>query len=352
MALTDDIRSLLGFGDGPETNAEINLKIKPLGSVSAAPAPSDPTTVGATGGDASGGATLGTLGSSPSAGTGTLPLGGGIGTTPDANRTLLGFGPGGQSVVDPSQRLRNTNPNLIKHPLGAQTDDIYEAAVAQLAFDTQRQHAQLLQELGFVDAEGNFMPGTLETEAVRQRSELERQRQLTLEEVIGNAVRGGTVFSGRRAKLQSDAQQPFDAAISELTTRLSRELASRFQGISGLNQQFEIGRNMLLAEAAERIKAALMGGPVGGDSADPGATGDVPPATAPPSGLSLRLPPGYRVQYDPQRGQVVVDQNGTPRGYIGVDGLYYSYLENSGPTAYTPPRATSSGGGSRTSVAQ
>jgi hypothetical protein len=169
--------------------------------------------------------------------------------------------------------MRKQNPTLVTHPLGAQTDDIYESSVAQLAFDTQSRYASLLQELGFIDDAGTFLPGTLETDAARQRADLERQRGLALDEVVNNAIRGGTVFSGRRAQRTAETQQPFDAAVTELTTRLSRELANRFQGISGLTQQFELGRNMLLSEAAERIKQSLMTGPVGGEEGGGGAGG-------------------------------------------------------------------------------
>jgi len=260
VPLTEDIRRLLGFDDGPQSNAEIQFKIKPLGAVGAAAIPSDPSVVGA-GGDtaASGG---------PGA-AGAIPTGPG-----NTAVSPTGFGPQGQTILTPQQQISKKNPSLITHPLGAQTDDLYESAVAQLQFDTQSRYASLLQELGFMDDSGQFMPGTLETDASRQRGELERQRELGLQDVIENAVRGGTVFSGRRAKLQSQTQQPFDSAIAELTTRLSRELANRFQGVGGLTQQFELGRNQLLAEAAERIKMGLMGGPVGGE--DGGGGGGFP----------------------------------------------------------------------------
>jgi len=257
VPLTEDIRRLLGFDDGPQSNAEIQFKIKPLGAVGAAAVPSDPSVVGA-GGDTAASGGLGAAGAIPT-GPGNTAVG------------PAGFGPQGQTILTPQQQISKKNPTLITHPLGAQTDDLYESAVAQLQFDTQSRYASLLQELGFIDDSGQFMPGTLETDASRQRGELERQRELGLQDVIENAVRGGTVFSGRRAKLQSQTQQPFDSAIAELTTRLSRELANRFQGVGGLTQQFELGRNQLLAEAAERIKMSLMGGPVGGE--DDGVSG-------------------------------------------------------------------------------
>jgi hypothetical protein len=200
MALTDELSRLMGFDQGPDNNAEVNIKIKPLGSVGAgaqqnafAPVPSE-----------------------PSAGTGTSGIGGTSApstvappaTPPTGSETAASsyFG-NGETAVPVGQRVQKTNPTLVTHPLGAQTDDIYEAAVAQLQFDTQRQYASLLQELGFMDESGSFIPGTLETGATRQRTELQRQRELQLQQVVENAVRGGTVFSGRRAKLQAQAQE-------------------------------------------------------------------------------------------------------------------------------------------------
>jgi len=328
---------MLGFEDGPESNAEIQFKIKPLGAIGAAAAASDPAVTGA--------AEAGTGAANVAGAQGALPTG--PGSTADLPPT--GFGTGGASIVPQAQQVKKGNPTLLTHPLGAQTDDMYESAVAQLQYDTQSRYAQLLQELGFVGDNGQFSPGTLETDATRQRNELERQRGLSLQDVTEAAVRGGTVFSGRRAQNQMQAQQPFDSAISELTTRLSRELASRYQGLGDLTRQFELGRGSLLSEAAERIKQSLMGNAIGGDSADPGAGG--PPgggATAPDffGGLTQALqqgipvlsgsPPGSRLINDPQVGTYVIDPSGRRIGRI-VNGKFVSEV---GKTV-----ATSSGGG-------
>lgn len=323
MALTDELSRLLGF-DQPGNNAEISFKLKPIlppgqAEATIGGAPSDPA-LGA--GGAGAGDTNASSGGTSAIGGAANPLG----------QLPLGFGPQGQSIVPEAQRrAQGSNPQLITHPLGAQTDDIYEAAVSQLQFDTQSQYARLLQEIGFMGPGGEFMPGTLETDAIRQRAEVERQRELALQDVIEAAVRGGTVFSGRRAKNTAQAQQPFDAAIGELTTRLSRELAGRYQSLAGLTQQFEIGRNMLIAEAAERAKAALLGGPVGGEP-PPGGDGAAGgtmrmPAISTLAGqlggtaggnaaLLNTLPPGARIVVVPNQGERVVDASGRVIGYI------------------------------------
>lgn len=316
MALTEDIRRLLGYDQGPDNNSEITFKIKPLGSTAATPGiSSDPSVVGA-GGETGAAAGVG----------GASPLAGGAPGSQQQAQLPLGFGQGGQSVVAQGQRMKRQNPSLVTHPLGGQTDDIYEAAVAQLAFDTQSRYANLLQELGFVDDQGNFLPGTLETEAVRQRSELERQRGLGQQDVVEGAVRGGTVFSGRRAQLAAQSAQPFDAAIAELGTRLARELAGRYQGLGDLTRQFELGRNQLVAEAAERIKAGLLAQQAGGDGGAPPAGPPGAPPEAPPSGMQSStqvsaetlntMPPGSRVVYNPQVGYYVVNAKGQRIGHI------------------------------------
>ncbi len=273
MALTEDIRRLLGF-DQPGNDAEIQFKIKPLSLTSsmqtqapATPATSEPSVTGGGGETGAGGGIL-----TPTAPAAQVippenapPITTGAATTSPS----AGYGAGGLSIVPGGQRVQNKNPSLVTHPLGAQTDDVYEAAVAQLQHQTQSQYMNLLQELGFMDEQGNFIPGTLETEAVRQRAELERQRGLSLQDVLENAVQRGTVFSGRRAKLTAQAQQPFDTGIANVGTVLSRELAKRYQGLGELTSQFELGRNMLISEAAQRIKESLMGGPMGPVGGEP-----------------------------------------------------------------------------------
>jgi len=283
MALDEDLMRIMGFNQGPDNNAEVTMKIKPLGSVSASgitPAnatatptsaappeqgqpsvPSDPASVGGASTSVPGGTATPTLPATDASLTG----------APAA--APAGYGPEGQSIVPEAQRVANKNPQLVTHPLGAQTDDIYESSIAQLQFDTQAKYMSLLQDLGFMDDKGQFMPGLLETEAVRRRSDIGFERDLALQQVVENAVRGNTVFSGRRAQNQAQTQRPYDAALSNLETTLGRELGGRYQQLGDLTRGFELNRNSMISEAAERIRQSLLGGPVG-DSGGNDNTGD------------------------------------------------------------------------------
>jgi len=290
----------MGF-DQPGNDAEIAIKIKPLTALGAATPPtpssvtgdqtgtepvpsSDPSAVGVGGATSSGGA--GVPGIIPGPGLPATPITQDPTTTQNGQlpNSPSGFGPGGQTIVPESQRVTNANPTLVTHPLGARTDDIYEAAVAQLAHDTQAQYLQQLQDLGWMDANGQFIPGLLETEAVRNRSEIGRQRDLTLQNIMEGSVRGGTVFSGRRAQLQAQGQQPYDAALANLETVLGRETGKRYQNLGDLTRQFELSRNSLVADAAERYQNSLLGGPAGDGGGGGGGGGEAPASNADPYG--------------------------------------------------------------------
>jgi hypothetical protein len=289
MTLADNLSQLMAL-DQDGANAEINLKVKPLTNSSGVSAlASDPTSVGA-GGDTGGGA------SSPGtvAGPGTTPVGAGGVDTATTPELPTGFGPGGESAVPVNQRVTRQNPTLVTHPLGARTDDIYEAAVAQLQNQTQQQYLNYLQDLGWIGDNGQFTPGNLETQAIRDRAEIARQRDLKLQDIIEGAVRGGTVFSGRRAQLQQQGVQPFDTAAGNLETTLSRELSKRYEGLGDLSRQFELSRDQLVADAAARYAASLQGGPAGGGDVSTDG-GGAPPAPPPEPNYD-----GDSTLYDPR----------------------------------------------------
>lgn len=260
-----------------DPNQEVSIKVKPLQAITD------------TGGAASGvqGGSGASVGGGGTVDMPRLTMGGGgaapamprLGATPgaSADRNYSGFG----SAVKPSQRL-SQNPMLITHPLGAQTDAEYEAAIAQLQQRISSQYAGILRELGFVDSEGNFTQGLLETEAARQRAELERQQALAREQVTQNAQRGGTVFSGRRAVLQAQAEQPYVSGLANLETQLSQAIGDRYTQASDLMRQFTVDRDALIAAAAQRAHSRIMQNPVGQ------AQGTPPPAdyyTGPGSNL-------------------------------------------------------------------
>ena len=277
MTLAENLQNLMNVNqDG--ANAEINLKVKPLAAVSSADGSlaSDPTTVGG-GGETGAGSGAGGGGTPGGGG------GGGLASAADTATLPSFFGPGGESVVPVGQRQTMTNPQLVTHPLGSRTDDIYEAAVAQLQQQTQAQYLDTLRDLGWINDQGQFVAGNLETQAIRDRAEINRQREMKLQDIIEGAVRGGTVFSGRRAQLQEQGVQPFDVALGNLETRLGRDISSRYENLGELTRGFELSRNALLAQAAERYAAAQQGGPAAAPdyTGGGGGGGEAPPAVEP-----------------------------------------------------------------------
>lgn len=177
---------------------------------------------------------------------------------------------GGQPPLTP-------NPQLVTHPLGAQTDSIYEAAIAELNGNIQNQYADILQQLGFVGPDGQFIPGLLETAAARQRDILQQGQEFARQGVTDSATRGGTLFSGRRGYLQGRAEDPFVRQRGELESALGMQLGDRYQEAMRLLSGFNLQRDKLIADAAARAAARIQNNPVGeaAPPADPG-TGEAP----------------------------------------------------------------------------
>jgi len=221
----------------------------------------------------------------------------GGGTTGGSGQGLAGSGgvpQGFQSQVPSNQRL-SQNPQLVTHPLGAQTDSQYEAAVAQLAHGVNQQYAGVLRDLGFIDESGNFVPGALELAAARQRASLQNQQQLAREQVTNDKLRQGALFSGRRAVLQAQAEQPFVSGLAELESSLAGQLGDRYRQASGLLQGFTLDRNALIAAAAERALQRIVSAPVG----------ETPPPPAPEPTVPSTIP----ISPNTQRNAVALESN-------------------------------------------
>lgn len=182
------------------------------------------------------------------------------------------------------------NPQLPQHPLGAYTDSQYEAQVAQLKFEIAQRYNDVLQQLGYTDDNGNFVPGQVETEANRQRSDLGRNMNLADEQTTQQAQQQGTLFSGLRGTAQARAEFPFAQAIGQLGVDVPKKLADLYGQAGGLVNEFTVRHNLLLADAAQRAAANLAnnqaaggnvtgatGGPGGGTGTDAAAgAGGVP----------------------------------------------------------------------------
>jgi hypothetical protein len=150
------------------------------------------------------------------------------------------------------------NPTLPDHPLGAYTDAQYEAEMAKLRAQTSRTYADILQKLGFMDDKGQFIPGSIETGAWRDRLAAQRGQGLAIEGVTNEAQRGGTLFSGLRADNQARAEHPFVQAMADLDVNTPLALSEQYRNAGTLMEDYQIGQNSLLASAAQRRSASLM----------------------------------------------------------------------------------------------
>jgi hypothetical protein len=170
----------------------------------------------------------------------------------------------------------SANPMLPAHPLGAYTDSQYEAQDAILRNQIAKQYADLLQQLGYRDNSGNFIMGSVETEANKQKQELARSQQLAAQGVTDQAQRDGTLFSGMRGTLQARAEDPYVRQQADLAASTPLTIQQLYERASGLSNDYVLQSNQNIAEAAQRAAAGITANPPGG-----GGGGDVAPVTPP-----------------------------------------------------------------------
>jgi hypothetical protein len=211
--------------------------------------------------------------------------------------------PGAPSVVPQNQQL-SRNPALPQHPLGAYTDAQYEADVASLRNEVSKKYADVLQRLGYVDPQsGQFIMGSVETEAGRQKGLLNRSMDLAREDVTHQHQQQGTLFSGLRGTNQARAEFPFVNQIGDVERQLPLTLSDLYEQGAGLSGEFNIKDNQLLAQAAGRRAAGLSTSP----------PGDVTPPPAADATAAAVVPPPPQAPPDtPIPGMIQVPQAPTP----------------------------------------
>jgi hypothetical protein len=173
----------------------------------------------------------------------------------------------------------NRNPMLPQHPLGAYTDSQYEAELAQLKFEVAQRYNDVLQQLGYTDDNGNFVPGQVEIDSNRQKSELARNIQLADEQTTQQHQQQGTLFSGLRGTNQARAEYPFVNAMGQLGVDTPKKLSDLYGQAGGLVNEFTVRNNLLLANAAQRAAANLANNSAAGGNVTgvPGGFGGTPP---------------------------------------------------------------------------
>jgi hypothetical protein len=170
--------------------------------------------------------------------------------------------PTGAMLPQPQQRMAK-NPMLPQMPQTGEVDSTYLAEEAQLRAQIAKQYADILQQLGWVDESGNFMPGQISVNAARQGADLERQSGLAEQGVTEEAQRGGTLFSGRRATETAKAQQPFQRQIAQLGVDTPMALGAQYENAAGLIDQYTLQNNLFLAQMAARRAQAIAQQPAG-----------------------------------------------------------------------------------------
>jgi hypothetical protein len=156
-------------------------------------------------------------------------------------------------------------PQIPANPLGAFTDSIFEAEDAQAQAEYKRRYADVLRQLGYVDPKtGRILKGSLELDADRKRADLWRSSQLAKIEAINQAQVAGNYFSGYHPVNQARMQHPYEQGITDINTALPKALAEQMDEAARAYEQYVLGRNISLAQAAARAAEAARNQPAGG----------------------------------------------------------------------------------------
>jgi hypothetical protein len=177
------------------------------------------------------------------------------------------------AMIPPQNKQLTKNPMLPQLPTTGDLDSQYMAAEAQLRQQVAQQYADILQQLGYVDESGNFLPGSVSVNAARQQSDLGRQSDLAGENVTQQAQQQGTLFSGKRAENTAKAQEPFQRQIAQLGVDTPLSLGHLYEQAAGLVDQYTLQNNLMLAQMAGRRAAAAATNPAG-SPAQQGGGGD------------------------------------------------------------------------------
>lgn len=179
------------------------------------------------------------------------------------------------------------NPLIPDAPLGAQTDSIYESEEAQLRAAYLRKYADVLRQLGYIGPDGKVIKGSLELEADRRRAAAFRNAQLAKFEAIDMAQREGNFFSGYHPVRQARMEFPYWQEITDINTALPKMLADQMLEAERALEEYTLGRNLSLSQAAARAAEAARNNPAGGTGKQPGEPGweysggelpDIPPS--------------------------------------------------------------------------
>jgi hypothetical protein len=176
------------------------------------------------------------------------------------------------------------NPQLPQHPLGQYTDAQYEADEAGLKSEFNQKYQDILQQIGFSNEQGQFIPGSLELEANQRRADINRDLGLAREESTNVSREQGTLFSGVRGTQLARAEHPYVSELSDIDIELPKQQAELYNQALGAIGDYGIGQYQNVLDYITRFKPSDKGGweqpPV------PKAT--TPPAKPPPKKVARK----------------------------------------------------------------
>lgn len=219
-------------------------------------------------------------------------------------------------------------------PAGAYTDAQYLEDIAGLRGDIASQYADELGYLGYTDANGNYVPGSLLTEAQINEAQYEQARQQAIKQTTQTAQQQGTLFSGQRGVQQAEAEAPYLSSIAGIEQRLPVDMSSHFTKAAGLISDYENQQNALLSSAAARgAAAAAANPPATGDTTPPATGGTTPPPPGPEPGGG-EPQPGTTYETLPYRSGTMPFQMFAGGGE--ADGPTPALIGEEGPEAVVP----------------
>jgi hypothetical protein len=212
------------------------------------------------------------------------------------------------------------NPQLPPVPQGEWSDASYLADEARLRAETISKYHDVLQQLGYTDDQGNYIPGIVDVEANRRRGDLGRSIDQAALGITRNAQREGTLFSGIRADRTGEAEFPYRTELSQLEEDVPRQLSALYEQAGGLLSDYTLGRNQLIGQAAQRYTPPAIAAPAIEPVAAPPATlAPTPLRTAQPAPAKQKPYTGYN---DPESGGIYWNdpdwRQGLPPSGIGA----------------------------------
>jgi hypothetical protein len=257
--------------------------------------------------------------------------------------------PTGNLLPTANQQLTK-NPMLPGLPATGNMDSQYIAQEAQLRAQISQQYADVLQKLGYIDENGNFLPGSTSVNAARQESDLTRQSDLAGQAMLHQGTQGGTVHSGRLGFNTAREQQPYQRQIAQLGVDTPIALGGLYEQAAGLVDQYTLQNNLYLASMAARQAAAITAHPGGDDTTGGtggGTGGDLSGGDTTGGGTGTQnpqLPAGPQTGADRQFPDPIVNQNPAAPGQVfvpdnsGIPGV--GDIPKPNPAAYGQPDPT------------